>query len=275
MPHPCLPLELERVIFIEALDDSPRDFTPLFLVAKRVRTWLVPFAFKVVVLIPEEEFFPCKFHRVSHFKEYGQYIHHLLITPCHAWPSISDNLDECLSYCPNIINLTIWDMSPSLKIKSLLNIPTLTRLWVDIDYLYDQIRISTQTGNQLITVFPKLTHLEIGGYLPDDFDIKANVLALARLFPSLTHIGFMAEILPNPDLFNSVLHHLKHLKALVWYDPSPWRRLFALREMPMGVDDDRVVLSNEAGREWEDIARGKVLGMWELVDEVLEEKGAT
>ncbi|TFK65756.1 hypothetical protein BDN72DRAFT_845207 [Pluteus cervinus] len=257
MSDPRLPPELERFIFTDALRNHFQDPTDLFLVAKRVREWLIPLAFEVV-LIHRLRSFPIQFNTLSDFEAYGPHIRHLLVS--RLWSDISRNLDERLAKCPNITNLALWWASPPIRISSIMNLSSLTQLSIDTNYLLKEALATTE-----VPMFSNITHLDTMGTHAAE-KIEEDFTLMALHFPALTHIAFLWGL----ALFKCVLQQFKSLKALV-----SWRtgELGIDKGRRSPVDDDRVVMIFLARiGDWENAARGKGPGMWDFVDEVLRKR---
>ncbi|TFK65746.1 hypothetical protein BDN72DRAFT_845200 [Pluteus cervinus] len=279
MLHPRLPRELETIIFIEAFRNQADDLPSLFLVAKRVRAWLAPIAFKVVI-VQANRVFPLGFQSISHFEDYGIHIQHLLVLD-ETWQDITKNLDKCLSYCPNITDLGLWQNQLGVKLESFLNLSKLTRLGVDVKYIAYPIGaittaaqfqntptpnpVATATAN--IALFPNITHLNIVGPSAN-YDL---VEILARHFPNLSHISMeISSAYLAPLIFVSVLRFFKHLKTLVWWEKGEPQ---TSRPRPIRLDDPRVVsIVMNSVKGWENSARGEQSGIWELADEMIMKK---
>ncbi|TFK62423.1 hypothetical protein BDN72DRAFT_848718 [Pluteus cervinus] len=167
MHDPYLPLELERISFLHTLQIQVQEPTNLFLVAKRVRAWLLPTVFEVVI-IHSGRFFPFRFADHDQFLEYGPHLRHLLILS-KSWPEETQSVH--------------W-VSPPIQLESLLMLSKLTHLSIDIRYLFDWAA-STTTRDY---------HTEEG----------PGIIALARHLPGLTHIAFHHWAL-HPILLKTIL----------------------------------------------------------------------
>ncbi|TFK65656.1 hypothetical protein BDN72DRAFT_880786 [Pluteus cervinus] len=278
-----LPPELERLIFIYAFRDRTQAPTNLFLVAKRIKEWLLPIAFEVV-LIHTHRYFPIKFTTIPKFKQYGHHIRHLLITaPLSDYPTpeLTNVLDECLSLCPNIINLALWCRRPSIRLESLFNLSQLTCLSMDIEHLIkiitDQATQSQTSGPSLPPgLFPKITHLDAIGMYFQAHTAETQTTTLAHHFPSLTHIAVLNWTVNQPGIVRMILHKSSNLKALVWWNPITAQGDLGLRldaEETLPVDDERIVaVVSSRVMDWENAARGIGMGMWDFADMVLEKR---
>ncbi|TFK65757.1 hypothetical protein BDN72DRAFT_845208 [Pluteus cervinus] len=260
MSSPRFPPELECAIFSDAaaLQNPFRNPTNLFLVAKRVKEWLVPLTFEVII-VHKLRSFPIRFTNLSQFEAYGSHTHHLLLSK--MWPlGTSLNPTEYLAQCPNVTNLALWWPAPPIRIESILGLSKLTHLSVDTsDYLVKAARLTQ------VPMFPNVTHLDIlgehaTGNMEDDFAV------LALHFPALTHIAFLWET----ELFEPVLRNFEGIKTLISCTPG----VLGIDETQRApVEDDRIVMiSSSRLNDWENSARGRGPGMWEFVEEVLKKR---
>ncbi|TFK62421.1 hypothetical protein BDN72DRAFT_903242 [Pluteus cervinus] len=261
MPDPRLPPELERLIFIYAFHSRVGEPTNLFLVAKRVREWLLPLAFEVV-LVHRRHFFPFRFYTQHQFAEYGTHIQHLMIL-YKSWPGAdSVNLDQCLGLCPNVSDLSLIWNSPPIRTETLLNLSKLTHLSIDIRYLLNLISSTSSTIHT--PLFPNITHFDAIGSLRDH--VESHIIALDRHLPDLTHIAFVYR--SGSALLQSVLRNCKRLEALVWWNIV----LSGIYDTVEGVDDDRVVtMATSRLLCWKNAMRGG-LGMWDIADDILKKR---
>ncbi|TFK65745.1 hypothetical protein BDN72DRAFT_180665 [Pluteus cervinus] len=270
MPDPRLPPELERVIFIDAFRNNPEDLLSLFLVAKRVQHWLVPFAFEVVI-VHANRIFPLGFQSVSHFKDYGVHIQHLLVCD-QTWQDVTENLDKCLTYCPNITNLGLWQDEPVVNIESILNLSKLTRLGVNVKYIVKELHPIGRVAmnSQMLGIalrpalFPNVTHLDV---VRDRLDIH-SLGTLLYHFPNLTHMTIeCTNAYIAPLLSLTISRMFKRLQTLIWWEKVR-TRIGGPR--PIRVDDDRVVsIVMDPVEGWEKSARGEQSGIWEVADEMI------
>ncbi|TFK63821.1 hypothetical protein BDN72DRAFT_902095 [Pluteus cervinus] len=136
MSDPLLPPELERLIFIHAFHRRVKEPTNLFLVSKRVREWLLPVAFEVVI-VERRRYFPVRFSSYNQFVEYGPHIRHFMLLVKSWFGGVS--LDRCLGLCPNITNLSLMWISPNLQLETLRNFSKLTHLSLEASHLLNLV----------------------------------------------------------------------------------------------------------------------------------------
>ncbi|TFK65748.1 hypothetical protein BDN72DRAFT_880749 [Pluteus cervinus] len=288
MSDPRFPPELEQEIFIYAIQSRIQDAPNLLLVAKRVRTWLLPIVFKVIIVY-HYRFFPVRFDSLSQFREFGIHIRYLLLSAAFQahQPSSQQRsiLKESLDQSPNITNIVVlWFQAP-IRLESLTKLSKLTHLAISIDHLVQLIRdvdpsrnraegttltrptTSTTVGPAL---FPNITHLDtLGGHGPTRYWDK-HITILAYHFPGLTHIAHVQSA--STTLLGLTLEKFEHLRVLVWWK-SGGVELKVEEDNALSVRDERIVMIETVWeRDWEREARGIGMGMWTLADMVLEER---
>ncbi|TFK65750.1 hypothetical protein BDN72DRAFT_900445 [Pluteus cervinus] len=185
MSDPIFPPELEQQIFAYAIQNQIEDMLNLFLVAKRVRDWLLPVAFETVVLDPHRQI-PRPFDNLSLYERYGLYTHHILLnkpttttaTPSRPFQRLHPVLIECLGHCPNVINLALWWPLPRIRLMSLTIFSNLTHLSMITQDLHAYIR-----GFALLSSF-------------NDYDLvrsqstdRPSKLHVPVLFPNVIHLS--------------------------------------------------------------------------------------
>ncbi|TFK61976.1 hypothetical protein BDN72DRAFT_903614 [Pluteus cervinus] len=228
-----LPPELEQVIFVHAFQNVNQSPSDLFLVARRVREWLVPIAFRVVIF-HKHRIFPLKFDRLAQFVSYGSHIKALLLSRfrvgSHLEPSVPSLIDF-LAQCPNITDLALWWESPPIGLDTLLNLSQLTHLSIDIHHLLQLDGVSKSTQ---LSLFPNITHLDTIRSRELDQNEK-TFIQLAHHFPALTHIAFLW----GSELHAPILRNCESIRAVV-----SWRRgdlgLDVKWQSP--IEDDRIVM---------------------------------
>ncbi|TFK65759.1 hypothetical protein BDN72DRAFT_860418 [Pluteus cervinus] len=282
-PDPRLPLELEREIFIYAILSDIQDPTNLFLVAKRVREWLFPIAFKIVIVCPRR-FFPVPFLELSSYQQYGSYVQFLLLSDVN---SVSDNFkplmpifNECLAQCPNITDLGLWCNDPPVTLESLINLSALSRLSMDAHHLHKLFQSldpipETEREATGIALFPRITQLNMLRtlWMPSP-DCELFVGALGYHFPRITHFAHSHYLwnLENTGLLELVLRKFKKLKVFVLWKQA-YNELAVDREFVLSVKDERIVtMLTIWEKDWEREVRGTGMGMWMLADRILEER---
>ncbi|TFK65385.1 hypothetical protein BDN72DRAFT_845607, partial [Pluteus cervinus] len=288
MQDPCFPLELEQIIFTYAVQTRIRNPTNLFLVAKRVREWLVPIVFEVII-IQNNRSFPIPFTPLSKFQEYRSHLRCFLLSRVLQGdlPPVTDpdnSLEPFLRQCHNITNLALWWYQPTLHLKSLTNLSELTHLSIDGDHLLDLLRgidpshntTATPTSTLTLTpvLFPGVTHLDLlGARWASQCD--DNLTTLAYHFPNLTHIAhphsFWAEA--DPTLLELTLRKFNFLRVLVWWKPAINKVLAVDEYMSVPVCDERIVAMRSSWeKDWEREARRRGDGLWSLADRTLKER---
>ncbi|TFK61985.1 hypothetical protein BDN72DRAFT_849164 [Pluteus cervinus] len=264
--QPRLPPELERLIFIYALRDSIQVqlATHLFLVAKRVREWLLPLAFEVVHFGGNWTF-PITF-TPHHFEAYGLYIHDLLVD-FEKEPNGHDRLVRYLGLCPNLANLAVWQLPrpPPDRLDYLLQLPKLTHLTIDVIgllYLTSPIIVGNQgtliSSQTHAPLFPHITHLNTIYVTRNILDSDDDIIALSRHFPNLTHVSFTNPSDRHSTALRLALERWDRLEVLLL------KFLWGHRGVEDPLKDQRVMLiSMHNLDDWAVAA----LNIWELADE--------
>ncbi|TFK61153.1 hypothetical protein BDN72DRAFT_965327 [Pluteus cervinus] len=306
-PSPRVPREIENVIFEIALENCIQDATSLFLVAKRVQSWLLPKVFSVVIL-SEQRYFPTKF-TLEKFQKYGRHVRHLCI--CEDQLS-RDTIDVdstnvmtesiiniCLSLCPNIVSFAAWDKATRLSIdfdvitgcSSLqrLSFNPLPLLGITATHggprivVVSKVTPQRQQNPSNSDIFPNITHLDIHhGRYPALIDPPDHE-HLAVHFPRLTHLAFYHDFGTKAKSLLSLLDRtlFPHLRVLLLWKFSDTMGLckksdvgHRWRKLPLEIpkDEERIVVMYHGRKDWELGARGKGMDMWSFADQVVSER---
>ncbi|TFK63497.1 hypothetical protein BDN72DRAFT_963888 [Pluteus cervinus] len=257
MTDPLLPPELERQIFLCALNNSRQDVQNLLSVAERVQTWLIPALYEVVAF-HSEYWTPFPFTK-ERYERYGKEARHLLVG--------TDDMIPYLSLFPNVTNLALWTGNDESLLGILEQLP-LTRLSTTLHTF-------NPPTSALIRTFSNITHLEIVGGL----DHERDCLQLLRHFTSLTHLCVLWEF--NDEDLKKILtcHPSTSLKVLILWDSTnnlkdddPTVGLSPLDLRDRELDDIRVVaLEYNIIKDWENGARGD-MDMWIFAENVVAER---
>ncbi|KAJ7627032.1 hypothetical protein FB45DRAFT_1004645 [Roridomyces roridus] len=205
---PLLPSELERVIFQFAAYTEPISIPSLMLVAWRVKEWVAPLLYRVVLFarVPSAlkgvHCYPHKdnstfFRALSQKPSISKTIRHLCI---------NDDVDLIISDCSSLEDL--WGSAGASDADSLSSCP-LKRLYCSLEPLFQYKGIDFQHP-----LFSRLTHLEIFDRgVEDDLTSWAGLASI----PHLMHLAFNEEdLFPIvPDLLRlcTQLRVLVHLNA--------------------------------------------------------------
>ncbi|TFK65211.1 hypothetical protein BDN72DRAFT_207567 [Pluteus cervinus] len=247
------PLELERIIFLMALQNRLSDAPNLFSVARRVHDWLVPKAFEVVVL-QHRQSYPIGFTK-DKFQRYGKHVRHLLIS---SIPVGFDSASVYISFCPHVQNLALWTGHNPTEIEAIIKLP-LTHLSVNIDRM-------GPLSPPLLHLFSMITHLDVVGSF-FSWDECASLIH----FPILTHLAIFRGSLPA--IVPLILEQLPQIQVLIWRGNSPDEKLKE-SEFPesSSFDDERLVcIECEDCEDWLNGARGGQ-DMWRFAESLVESR---
>ncbi|TFK65216.1 hypothetical protein BDN72DRAFT_845804 [Pluteus cervinus] len=253
--EPFLPPELERHIFLYALNHSREDAQNLLSVAKRVENWLIPVVYEVVGFHTTYSTpFPFEMQR---YERYGKETRHLAVGVEEMIPS--------LSFFPNVTNLAIWSRYDELLV-TFLEKSSLTRLSIRL-HSFDP------PTPRLIQTFSRITHLEVVGRLDSWKDCH-----LLDHFTSLTHLCVLWDTYKN--LLEEMLGRYPSLAILILWDwnpidPEDSGDTPTIALSPLGdrdFNDIRVIaVRNRFIEDWETGARGGI-DMWRFADNVMAER---
>ncbi|TFK65738.1 hypothetical protein BDN72DRAFT_962296, partial [Pluteus cervinus] len=295
---PRFPPELELRIFTYALRIKPQHPINLLLVAKRVREWLLPIVWEVVIH-HNPHLYEIPLDSVLPLQEYGALIRHLLLLVDYKYiePEDQDEVridpyqlfDESLTRCPNITNLALWWLEPPIGLEPLVNLSKLTHLSMDVNRILELIRgerdidssgqmesmtwdSTLRAGDARPPLFPKITHLDTMNAEWLGSRCRDNIPTLVHHFPGLTHLAHARTqwTTTNPLLIRLSLQWFERLKVLVWWKQATSSELSEDLTVTPPVEDDRLVLVfTSRRRDWEREARGEGIGMWSFADSVV------
>ncbi|TFK65231.1 hypothetical protein BDN72DRAFT_845825 [Pluteus cervinus] len=238
MVSPCLPPELEYIIFVLAFEVDRRKTTNLLLVAKRIFDWLIPHIFNVVEFSRDKSL-PIAFNEVV-YNQYGHHVHDLRIET----PEIAHHLH----LFPNVTSLTMWiriGITPYLPI--LLDLP-LKHLSV----------FGMTPSTELFQIMSRLTHLDLMTH-PKLWSMTLTTVKELLYLPKLTHLAFPYSFLrPGLELFLDRRRCPELRVVMVWGGLVP------------EVDDQRVLIVDVypmKNRNWEE--GGRWVDMWKPAEEVI------
>ncbi|TFK60807.1 hypothetical protein BDN72DRAFT_965509 [Pluteus cervinus] len=207
--QPVFPPEIEETIFSLCAQSGLKNCKNLTLVAKRVYEWLQPHLYKVAIVHNNRTYFEGpKFNRTL-FKKYGQHVRQLLLWPLPSDDSYLHKTATCLSWCPNVVDLSFWQPDPGfgkILIDRLLSLP-LQRLSFDITGFHKELMRWTISGT---VSFASVTHLHLIGT-----SIKLREEEIKQYFPNVTHMALNGSMGLS---HNSILDCWKDkLKVLIWH----------------------------------------------------------
>ncbi|KAJ7058926.1 hypothetical protein C8F01DRAFT_1147560 [Mycena amicta] len=252
-----LPPELERDIF-ELSARAYRSSIPAYLrVAHRVHVWIEPLLYDVLLVELTDRPTPSE-TRTNAFLSARTRSLSIYSVRSH------ERLLPILAACTGTTNLALWASFPDRSFLPLLEPMSLTRLTVDVQYLFGgPLRV-----NLTHPALSQLTHLDIIRPTFDEWRLWSGL----ALMPALTHLAFRDRFLPR--VFEGALAHCKNLKALgvVW---STHRRNAAVdvrEETIVGLDARFfMVVCESRTAEWEIGAR-RGRDFWKRAEELIARK---
>ncbi|KAJ7708558.1 hypothetical protein B0H14DRAFT_3642669 [Mycena olivaceomarginata] len=203
-PERRLPVELERMVFELAAHARTKSIPTLLLVARRVKIWLEPILYSVVVFSDPIDGHVClkpvQFSSIIQSQEISQHVRHLF-----ASYELGPHLDLILASCSAVKNLALvpgrWpDLLPFLSTMPLQRLSTaITNVFpaIGVDFAHP--------------LFSNLTHLELMDHLNDAPWEEWKGLAL---IPNLTHLAFLFQ--KSLAIFQGALDACPALQVLVY-----------------------------------------------------------
>ncbi|KAJ7694377.1 hypothetical protein B0H17DRAFT_1057510 [Mycena rosella] len=211
MLEPRLPPELEREIFRTTAFLHPGRIPTLLLVAQRVKIWVEPFLYQIVVFTPGalfdgvlssiKPFTSMQFRPATRTKPrsfFRDHVRHLCIG---LQDLPAEDVEEVLSSCSDVTNLLLFvDLDP--RLFDLVARMPLQRLCTDLRGLFAE-------GIDLThPLFTNITHFDI-----IDSTASMEDWAGLALLPSLTHLAFNDD--ESLHAFRGALENCKSLLVLV------------------------------------------------------------
>ncbi|KAF8201865.1 hypothetical protein K438DRAFT_1932688 [Mycena galopus ATCC 62051] len=212
MAEPRFPVELEREIFELTARLHSKCIPALLLVAHRVKIWVTPILYRVVVVYS----YPLPVHLSFHFSHFisaiqsqpiSEHIRNLLIANDLKAPPSPSDLMYALASCSAVQNLALpYGVNLKPEHLPLLSAMPLRRLCISltprdaIDFFHSP--------------FLHLTHLEIRDYIEHAPWAQWKGLAL---IPNLTHLAFLLE--KFVAIFEGALAACPRLQVLVYLYP--------------------------------------------------------
>ncbi|KAK7042208.1 hypothetical protein R3P38DRAFT_2889145 [Favolaschia claudopus] len=200
------PFELERHIFEIAAHLHPKSIPTLFLVAHRVKTWLEPVLYNVVVFanaLPGSVCFDyAQFCSAIQSQTTSEYVTNLLISDTGIVDV--DDVHLILASCSAVENLVVVP-SHTTYLPFLAAMP-LRRLYISLIETFPPARAIDFTHS----LFSYLTHLLLSDRLEDTQWEDWQGLVL---IPNLTHLAFLVE--RSLPIFQGALTGCPKLRVLV------------------------------------------------------------
>ncbi|KAJ7487138.1 hypothetical protein FB451DRAFT_776697 [Mycena latifolia] len=205
---PLLPLELEREIFEFTALSHPRTMMTLLLVASRVKLWIEPLLYRVLIVGVQPQSLRRRltcpaFLDVLRSKP-ASFVHDNVRNILFRRREISLNeAAQALSKCTGTTNLMLYSHEPSPSFLRPFSMMPLLRLSADLGRLFGEANpVDFQHA-----IFGRLTHLTI-------FDSEPEMVpssGLARI-PCLTHLSF--KLIIDREFLSSILMQCPQLQVL-------------------------------------------------------------
>ncbi|KAJ7670037.1 hypothetical protein DFH06DRAFT_160034 [Mycena polygramma] len=194
---PGLPADLERLIFEVATLSWPRSIPRFMLVAWRVKTWVEPLLYRIIVVDDSRPDLRDKSNTGAHHLAiessvllslihtkgpsfFRDHVRHFLLVS-----NMSENESDLLSACSDVEDL--WWSHRSGGTLAQISDRRLKRLHCGLYTLFDP-----QPVHFTHKLFASITHLEIFD-IPEDVEIDEDVWAALTRLPHLTHLAFNDE----------------------------------------------------------------------------------
>ncbi|KAJ7430211.1 hypothetical protein B0H11DRAFT_2138202 [Mycena galericulata] len=256
----AFPVELERVIFEIAARDWPVAIPSLMLVAQRVKQWVEPLLYRVIILSSQKSAFHLHgfprltvgfLLRVIQEKPPGflrdsvrhVFVRHLFRGDTDtAWhPRRVENpaLDAILAACTGVADLFLgFGVSATREVLGAMS--CLRRLTLEIDLLFDGYPV-----NFMHPLFRNITHLEV----LDSASVRESAWPAIASIPNLTHLAFCDPAFC--PIFASVLRTSSRMQCLIFLCADKVQ----MEEMP---EDPRFVVSGKVDfdADWQNGSRG-------------------
>ncbi|KDR67822.1 hypothetical protein GALMADRAFT_257675 [Galerina marginata CBS 339.88] len=257
VPDPVLPVELEREIFEFAAANSLSCAATLSLVAQRVREWMEPFLYDVLVLkrrLTNPPKYPPLYEPITkeklpRFKRATLHARHVLLQNVPQTVA-----EDVLRGCLHVVNLALWDTKPHSLFSIIKSLP-IQRLSIEVDILSplsDPFKFDH-------TTFPCLTHLDAIVHWEEncEWDEWENL----ALLPNLTHVAFEY---PTPGLIENILTKCKKIRVFVAFYRGNSRPTLM-------IEDDRIVETRtmiDYDEDWQHGADGGEY-FWSIADDTV------
>ncbi|KAK7038536.1 hypothetical protein R3P38DRAFT_2906423 [Favolaschia claudopus] len=260
-----LPSDLERLIFETTAQMFPEEIPNLLLTAWRVKAWLEPLLYRVVLVssevrdsfrtIPVDTFVNLIKSKPSGFFEKA--VRHLMFCPGEVSPT---NLDLVLAACSRVMNLFLLvDIITPAELAASNQLRSLTRLALRIDTLH--------IADLRSPFLQHVTHLEL---LDVEFERHIDLPASLGAVPRLTHLSINFG-LGDADLYARI-RNMTQLKCIVFIGSGQ----AAIDEMHLSAEnelDARLVclFQTDFHKDW---YQGATIGddYWAFADEFIAAK---
>ncbi|KAJ7744069.1 hypothetical protein DFH07DRAFT_963905 [Mycena maculata] len=267
-PLPALPLEIEQEIFEWRAISDPSSITVLMRVSRRVRLWVEPYLYRVIMVgawppysIMKDDILGVTQSKPASF--YRDAVRHLYLRevqePRFSWSP------EVLQLCSRTHNLAAAGGSANPTLIPILLQMDLRRLSLSLGELFG----GAERIDLKHPLFNYITHLDIFDDIPEaDTQIVPHIAAL----PVLTHLCMNNHV--PADILRALLSDCPSLNIFVnlwhWYR-TPSGRIQA-RNPPLRDARFVVGVYRDYAREWEAGARGEEPDFWTIAEDFVAQK---
>ncbi|KAF8649129.1 hypothetical protein AX16_005992 [Volvariella volvacea WC 439] len=272
--EPVLPLELEREIFLLAASTDFDTAQTLFNVAQRVRVWIEPYVYMVIMQGEGTTIRP-KGHKTPQtppLESYAKHIRHLLL----GYTLDPDIVDVYLNACTGVSDLALWSHTLNIQMANTIGrLPSLRRLSTNLEKLFRPVganpsafHVTFPTPDFSHPLFANLTHLEITNPCKEWTGAWDGLASI----PNLTHLAFDFEY--YPAVVEGALTECMSLQVLVLVNGLLDPNGDFLREVsPVIAADPRMVALYVKAwdHDWESGAWGNG-DFWLLAEEIVAEQ---
>ncbi|KAJ7856790.1 hypothetical protein B0H13DRAFT_2576324 [Mycena leptocephala] len=269
-----IPLELERIVFEIAALSHPIDIPNLMLIAWRIKEWVEPLLYRVVLVSPLKPHIISGFPvftadillRVIASKPPGflqNAVRHLFFDVGEAGEqSEQSEVEAILTACNRVTNL--YDNFHF--IVNVHAIQQLRRLALPLETFLERCPVDSVSS-----FFRNITHLELLGY-DVGWEEDDGVYTHLALIPHLTHISFNSLSFENP-VFYAALRADTRLHCFVFFD-SENNHLEYIDKAELLLGDDRLVCMEQEEDFRADWLRGAHTGndYWVLAEAFIAAK---
>ncbi|KAJ7662200.1 hypothetical protein DFH06DRAFT_1191770 [Mycena polygramma] len=204
---PRLPVELERDVFELAARAHSTSIPTFMLVAHRVKIWLEPILYSVVVFadpIPGHLCFePTRFSLAIQSQANSEYVRHLLLIP---YDHLAIDFELVLASCTAVEDLAVMGFPEGADLLPFISAMPLRRLTTSLSSLFFTAGIDFTHS-----LFTHITHLESMEDLSSSRWEEWQGLAL---IPNLTHLAFVFKT--SLPIFQGALAACPALQVLIF-----------------------------------------------------------
>ncbi|TFK71471.1 hypothetical protein BDN72DRAFT_958035 [Pluteus cervinus] len=271
-PQQVFPPEIEETIFSLAVQTDWANATNLILVAKRIHQWLIPQIYKVAIFYDSRSEDRPTFSSRALIR-HGEHVRHILFYTGSS--ALVHQPEECLAWCPNLLNVALWIVPSDLYDSNLVNQLLRVRL-THLSFDFSCFRVAFERNPEILLPisFPSVTHLELV-----NTQSFVSPQELDEYFPAVTHLALNAAVDLLASITNDILElWTDRIRVLIWYVGVSYQQqapsVLSKSDYPDSSSDPRHVVI-EYGRgfvgTWYEGANGR-LGIWKLAEEAIADE---